>query len=163
MSTSIPDTFKKLMVEEPLIWVCGPSGVGKSFLLRAVREHGSVLTSDLDFLGFRRASESWKDWTINPRAFQLLAENAAAAQQPVVAAGVASNVTELRRAAVKQGFATVFLAPPSAVVLAQRRKARGDEAAKVDTAAKCFSDWEARFAQWSAGPLDGERVYRFVF
>lgn len=115
-------------------YVCGPSGAGKSYLENVL----DIPVYDLDLVGHRTEHDTWKEWHIPTGVFALLSS----APWRHVAVGASSEPDELILAAQVAGYDVVCLAPPPAVVEANRKK-RGDSAEKQSKSKENVESWLA--------------------
>lgn len=132
-----------------LLWVTGPSGAGKTTLVETVRAKKLANTFDLDFVGYRKKPDDWKEWNIPPKIFGVLEGIHMATGGSFVAVGCDSHPEQLRAAAMAAGFAPVVLLPDVKTLQEYRRK-RGDAAEKVAEAAASLESWTKHAQAWGA-------------
>lgn len=132
-----------------VIWVTGPSGAGKSTLVEKVRAKKLGNTFDLDFVGYRKNVDDWKEWNIPPKVFGVLEGIHMATGLSFVAVGCDSHPEQLKAAAMAAGFTPVVLLPDVQTLQEYRRK-RGDTSEKVAEAAESLESWKRHAEKWGA-------------
>lgn len=132
-----------------VLWVTGPSGSGKSELIKRLREKQLANTFDLDFVGYRLTDGDWQEWNIPVGIFKVLEGIHTVTGRSFVAVGCDSNPDQLRYAAIRAGFKPVVLLPPVRVLELQRGK-RGDDREKINESEQSLIDWKAHAARWGA-------------
>lgn len=132
-----------------VVWVTGPSGSGKSELIKRLREKKLANTFDLDFVGYRVNDGDWQEWNIPPSIFKVLEGIHTVTGGSFVAVGCDSNPDQLRYAAMQAGFKPVVLLPPVQILEHQREK-RGDDREKINESEQSLVEWKAHATRWGA-------------